>query len=61
MCGNYFGAACADGSCPMSHMDEYQKRGYPVVRNCVECDFYKGCKDCFFEYTSFCDEHDGSR
>ncbi len=54
-CTGYCGVSCVDGSCPKALRDEYEERGYDVVRNCEECPRYKGCEDCAFDGTVLCD------
>ena len=47
-CKEYCGVSCIDGSCPVANIDEYIERDYPVIRDCSECHYYKGCEDCYF-------------
>lgn len=47
-CENYCGVACVDGSCPVANLEEYIERGYDLVKDCEECNYYKGCEDCCF-------------
>ena len=47
-CKKYCGVSCIDGTCPIANIDEYIERDYPIIRNCDECHYYKGCKDCYF-------------
>ncbi len=56
-CGGYVGVACIDGTCPRIkvNQDEYQERCIPVVWNCKECHFYRGCEDCAFFGTKYCE------
>ena len=51
VCKGYCGLACVDGTCPIANREEYEERGYFVVRSCRECHFYKGCEDCCFDGT----------
>ena len=48
-CEAYCGVACVDGSCPIANREEYEERGYDVVKTCVDCHYYKGCEDCACE------------
>ena len=54
-CKGYCGVACVDGTCPMANREEYDERGYDIVKNCKECHYYKGCEDCCFDGTDMCD------
>ena len=54
ICSGYCGLACIDGSCPIANADEYEERGYDVIRDCKYCSYYKGCEDCCFEGTDCC-------
>lgn len=54
ICSGYCGVSCVDGSCPIADYEEYAERGYDVVRDCEECIYYEGCKDCAFENTDMC-------
>ena len=47
-CKNYCGVNCVDGNCPIALREEYEERCYPVVEDCGECHYYKGCEDCAF-------------
>lgn len=47
-CKNYCGVKCVDGNCPIALREEYEERCYPVVEDCGECHYYKGCEDCAF-------------
>ena len=53
-CKGYCGVACVDGSCPMANREEYEERGYDIVKNCNDCHYYKGCEDCYFDGTDMC-------
>lgn len=55
ICKNYAGMACVDGSCPKANMEEYAERGMDVIKKCDDCPYYKGCKDCIFADTEYCD------
>lgn len=55
-CNDYTGIACVDGSCPIANMEEYIERGMDVIRKCEDCFYYKGCGDCCFSGTEFCDK-----
>lgn len=54
ICPAYLGLACIDGSCPIANRDEYAERGYYIVSDCSQCNFYKGCEDCYFAGTKDC-------
>lgn len=54
-CGGYVGLACVDGSCPKANAEEYEERCMDVVRNCNQCHFYRGCKDCALNGTEYCE------
>ena len=54
-CKSYVGVACVDGSCPEAQQEEYEERCIPVVYNCNECHYYRGCEDCALEGTEYCD------
>ena len=54
ICRGYVGVACVDGSCPKANAEEYAERCMDVVKNCGNCHYYKGCKDCVFDGTGFC-------
>ena len=56
-CGGYVGVACVDGTCPKANREEYEERGIPLVRNCGDCHFYKGCEDCALYETEYCDKN----
>lgn len=47
-CKNYCGVECVNGNCPIALREEYEERCYPVVEDCGECHYYKGCEDCAF-------------
>ena len=53
-CEGYCGVTCVDGTCPMANREEYEERGYDVVKNCSECHYYQGCEDCCFYETDLC-------
>lgn len=53
-CKGYVGVACVDGTCPVANREEYEERRIPVVENCRECHFYKGCEDCALCDTEYC-------
>lgn len=53
-CRNYVGVACVDGTCPMAKQEEYEERCIPVIRECEECFYYKGCEDCALFETEYC-------
>lgn len=55
-CKGYCGLACVDGSCPIANREEYEDCCIPVVKNCWDCHFYKGCEDCCFLGTDFCEK-----
>ena len=55
-CQNYVGVACVDGSCPMAWQEEYEERCIPVIHNCQECHYYRGCEDCALFDTEDCDK-----
>lgn len=56
ICDQYTGVNCVNGSCPMANAEEYAERCMDVIRNCEECFFYKGCEDCAFSGTEYCDK-----
>ena len=45
-CPDYVGIACVDGTCPVANCEEYAERCMPVISNCRNCFYYKGCEDC---------------
>ena len=47
-CPNYTGVTCINGSCPMALREEYEEYGIPITWSCDECNYYKGCDDCYF-------------
>ncbi len=53
-CKGYCGVSCVNGMCPISLADEYQEMGFDVIRDCSDCIYYKGCEDCAFEGTEYC-------
>lgn len=55
-CKNYLGLACVDGSCPIANAEEYEERCMDVIKKCDDCPFYKGCKDCAFADTEYCEK-----
>jgi len=55
-CMEYVGVACVDGTCPKANREEYEERCIPVVRDCRECHYYKGCEDCALYGTEYCDK-----
>lgn len=59
MCKDYVGVACVDGSCPKANAEEYAERGMDVIRNCIDCCYYKGCEDCALYNTKYCDVKTG--
>lgn len=54
-CRGYVGVACVDGTCPKANIEEYIEYCIPVIWSCIECHFYKGCEDCMFGKTEYCD------
>lgn len=54
-CKNYVGVVCVDGTCPKANIDEYEERCIPVIKNCLDCHFYRGCEDCALSGTVYCD------
>ena len=46
-CPNYCGLACVDGNCPKIEYGRY---------HCNECWLYKGCEDCCFKDSEYCDQ-----
>jgi len=46
-CPNYCGLACVDSNCP-----KIENRRY----HCNECWLYKGCEDCCFRGSEYCDQ-----
>ena len=57
-CQHYCGVACIDGNCPIANIDEYAERGYDIIRDCNDCYFYEGCKDCCFEGMDVCPKYE---
>lgn len=57
-CKGYVGVVCVNGSCPIANIEEYEERGYDVVRNCKDCHYYRGCEDCALENTPYCVKED---
>ena len=55
-CPSYVGITCVNGSCPMALCDEFIEYGIPLVHNCDECGYYKGCDDCALSNTEYCPE-----
>lgn len=53
-CKNYVGIACVDGTCPKALKEEYEEQCIPVVNNCKNCFYYKGCDDCALFGTECC-------
>lgn len=45
-CMHYLGVACVDGSCPMTNYD-----------SCKFCFYYRGCDDCAFAETDYCEDY----
>lgn len=45
-CAGYCGLACVNGTCP-----KIENRRY----HCIDCWLYKGCEDCCFKGTVYCD------
>ena len=54
-CRNYVGVACIDGTCSKANAEEYEERCIPVIKNCRDCYFYRGCDDCALFGTEYCD------
>lgn len=54
ICKGYCGVTCVDGGCPMANREEYEERGYDIVKTCNDCPYYKGCEDCYFEGSAVC-------
>lgn len=62
-CKNYVGSACVDGTCPIANYNYYMDRGmlyfaeqYSDVKKCSQCSYYRGCEDCAFDGTEYCDK-----
>lgn len=53
-CPSYIGEVCVNGTCSIACKEDYEEMGIPLVRNCNECPYYKGCKDCALGCTSAC-------
>lgn len=45
-CMHYMGDACINGTCQITSYD-----------SCKFCFFYKGCEDCYFKDTLYCDDY----
>lgn len=45
-CIHYMGAACVNGTCTNGG-----------AGNCKYCFYYKGCEDCVFAGTEYCDDY----
>ena len=45
-CMHYMGAACIDGTCTIGG-----------AGNCRYCFYYKGCYDCVFVGTDYCEDY----
>lgn len=58
-CKEYTGVFCVDGNCPMANAEEYEERGYDVIKNCGECYYYRGCEDCAWNGTTYCNKSKG--
>lgn len=54
-CKNYVGVACVNGNCPMANREEYIEHDIPVIDNCDECHYYRGCEDCALADTEYCE------
>ena len=54
-CKDYLCDACVDGRCPIANSEEYKDCGMDIVNFCVDCTYYKGCKDCVLEGSDYCD------
>lgn len=54
ICKSYVGVACVDGTCPQANREEYEERCMPLINNCKDCFYYKGCEDCALDGTDFC-------
>ena len=52
----WVGLRCIDGSCPVANREEYEERGYDVVRSCADCPEERKCEICYFEGTPDCPE-----
>lgn len=57
-CPQYLGVACIDGYCPRANRDEYLERGMDVPESCNDCPQNRGCEDCYFKGTKYCDKRD---
>lgn len=55
ICGNYCGVSCVDGSCPIANADRYAEYEMDVIRRCEDCWMRRGCEDCVFEGSEYCD------
>lgn len=55
-CEEYCGINCIT-NCPKVMHDEYPDI-YESVSSCKECFYYKGCEDCCFSDTEYCDKFD---
>lgn len=55
-CKRYVGVACIDGRCPKAQAVEYEERCMAIIKNCDDCFFYEGCKDCALSETEHCDK-----
>lgn len=53
-CKGYVGVACVDGTCPIANREDYEEYGIPLINNCKECFYYKGCEDCALNETEYC-------
>lgn len=56
-CKRYVGVACINGTCPKANGEEYMERGIPLPKDCEECFYNEGCKDCALADTEYCIGH----
>ena len=55
-CKGYCGLSCVDGSCPIANAEKYEEMCMDVIKKCDDCSFYKGCEDCAFADTEYCEK-----
>lgn len=53
-CKNYLGVDCVNGNCPNILAEQYPEYGYEQC-SCEECPSYKGCEDCGFAGSAYCE------
>lgn len=52
-CHDYVGVSCVNGVCPVATAEG--GRCVDVMKDCENCFYYEGCKDCALFGTKYCD------